>query len=186
MAALADLPDLAVRISAALTGAAVPHAISGALAMAAHGFVRGTRDIDLLVVVPSLRLPEVFALVRGFGFEGEDRELVASLRERFVAELRSGPASVEILVPVLPFHRELLGRAETKDVGGVPVPYVSAEDLVLLKMLWLRDKDRGDVRALLAARRGSLDLDRVRRTLRELLPEGDPRFGELERLAAGA
>ena len=39
MAALADLPDLTVRISAALGGAGVPHAVSGALAMAAHGFV---------------------------------------------------------------------------------------------------------------------------------------------------
>ena len=186
MAALADLPDLAVRISAALTRAAMPHAVSGALAMASHGFVRTTRDIDLLVVVPALRLPEVFAVVRGFGFEGEDRALIESYRERAVAELRSGPASVEILAPVLPYHHEVLRRAVRVDCGGTEVPFVSAEDLVVLKVLWLRDKDRADVRALLAARRGALDDGYVRRVLAELLPGNDPRLEEFERLATGS
>lgn len=182
MAALADLPDIAVRLSGALERAGVPHAVSGALAMAAHGFVRATRDIDLLVVVPALRLPEVFSIVRGFGFDGSDPELIQSLRERAVAELRSGPASVEILAPVLPYHHEVLRRAVRIDVGGTPVPFVAAEDMIVLKMLWLRDKDRADVRALLAARRGSLDIGYVRRTLRSLVPDADPRHREFERM----
>lgn len=184
MRALADLPDLALRISSALTGAGVPHVLTGSLAMAVHGFVRATRNIDILVDVPSPRLPEVFAIVRGFGFEGEDRDLLAEARERSVAELRSGPASVEILLPVLPFHRELVGRSATLDADGVPVPCVSAEDLVVLKLLWMRDRDRADLHALLAAGRGRLDLDRVRRILGEVLPERDFRFAEFERFAA--
>jgi hypothetical protein len=153
--------------------------------MAAHGFVRATRDIDILVAVPAMRLPGVFSIVRGFGFEGEDRLLIEAIRERAVAELRSGPASVEILVPVLPYHHEVLRRAVRIDVGGTPVPFVAAEDLVVLKLLWLRDKDRADVRALLAARKPAPDLAYVRRTLRSLLPDGDPRHGELDRLAGG-
>jgi len=184
LAALADLPDLAVRISAAMTAAGVPHAVSGAMAMAAHGFVRATRDIDVLVVVPALRIPGVFALVRGFGFEGEDRALIEALRERGVAELRSGPASVEILAPVLPYHHEVQLRAAVLDVAGTKVPFVTPEDLVVLKVLWLRDKDRADVRALLAARRGRLDEAYVRRTLAGLLPEGDRRLSELDRMIA--
>jgi len=186
LAALADLPDLAARISAGLSDAGIDHAVSGALAMAAHGFVRATRDVYILVVAPSVRLPEVFSIVRGFGFEGEDAALVRSLRERAVAELRSGPASVEILAPVLPYHRELLGRAVRIQVAGTSVPFVSPEDLVVLKMLWLRDKDRADVRALLAARRGALDDEFVRRTLLDILPDSDPRHGEFVRLAGEA
>ena len=184
MAALADLPDLAVRISAGLAKAGIDHAVSGALAMAAHGFVRATRDIDLLVVAPALRLPEAFAVVRGFGFDGEDAALIEALRERAVAELRSGPASVEILAPVLPYHHDVIRRAVRLDAGGTVVPFVSPEDLVVLKMLWLRDKDRADVRALLAARGGRLDAEFVRRTLRDLVPASDPRHAELERLLA--
>ena len=181
---LADLPGLASRLSAALTAAKVPHAVSGAIAMAAHGFVRATMDIDVLVVVPSLRLPEVFAIVRTFGFAGEDRALIEGLRARAVAELRSGSASVEIIVPVLPYHHEVLRRSVVLGSEGKRVPFVTAEDLVVLKVLWLRAKDRADVRALLAARSGTMDLAYIRRTLGELLPAGDHRHAAFEEMAA--
>jgi len=181
---LADLPGLATRLSAALTEAKVPHAVSGAIAMAAHGFVRATMDIDVLVIVPSLRLPEVFAIVRTFGFAGEDRALIDAVRVRAVAELRSGSASVEIIVPVLPYHHEVLRRSVIVDTKGTRVPFVTPEDLVVLKMLWLREKDRADVRALVAARRGRLDEAYIRATLESLLPPGDHRIAELARLTA--
>ncbi|MCU0725905.1 MAG: hypothetical protein MUE73_08975 [Planctomycetes bacterium] len=186
MAGLADLPDLCARLSAALTAAGVPHAVSGALALGAHGYVRATRDIDILVLVPSIRLPEVFETVRGFGFRGEDRDLILALRERAVAELTAGPASVEILVPVLPYHREVLARARPVEVAGVPVPFVTAEDLVVLKMLWLRDKDRADVRGLLAAGRATLDRAWIRGKLAALLPAGAGVVETFDRLATEA
>ncbi len=40
LADLADLPELTAAISTDLAGAAIPHAISGAIAMAAHGYIR--------------------------------------------------------------------------------------------------------------------------------------------------
>lgn len=140
MADLGDLPRLAARLSRDLSARRIAHVVSGAAAMAAHGFVRATKYIDILVVVPSLRLPEVFDVVRSHGFEGDDRELIASLRNRYVAELRSGRMSVEILIPVLPYHATLVERATQLEVGGVVVPFVSREDLVVLKMLWHRAK----------------------------------------------
>lgn len=186
MAALADLPDLAARISGALTRANIPHAVSGAVAMAAHGFVRATRDLDILVVTIALRLPEVFEIIRRFGFEGEDRDLIRTYREHGVAELTAGPVSVEILAPVLPWHREVVDRAVRLPVAGEEVPFVSAEDLVVLKTLWLRDKDRADVRALLAARAATMDADHVRAALRSLLPADDPRHALIEEWIARA
>lgn len=182
MADLADLPLVAAGISRDLAAEGIQHAVSGAIAMAAHGFVRATRDIDILVVVPALRLPAALEVVRRHGFAGEDRALLESLRTRFVAEMRAGPATVEILVPVLPYHHEVFRRAVRIETGGVAVPFVTPEDLVVLKMLWLRDKDRADVRALLAARKGSLDAAYVRRTLDSLLPPGDGRVAEFERM----
>jgi hypothetical protein len=184
LAALADLPGIAARLSADLAAAGIPHAVSGAVAMAAHGFVRATRDIDILVVVPAVRLPAVFAIVRRAGFQGEDRALIESLRERFFAEMRSGPTSVEILVPAIPYHHRLLERAVRRTISGVEVPFLSREDLVVLKMLWRRDKDLADVRTMLAGG-DPVDMDRIRATLAELLPADDPRHAEVQRLAAG-
>jgi hypothetical protein len=88
--------------------------------------VRATKDVDLLVVVPSHGLPEDFSVLRRFGVVGEDRALVESPRERHVAEMSSGLATVDVLVPVLTDPRTHLDRAVTVDVGGGPCPNVSA------------------------------------------------------------
>lgn len=181
MAALADIPDLVGRISAGLAAAGIRHAVTGATAMAAHGYVRATRNLDILVLAGSLDLPRVFEIVRRQGFEGEDRELIEAIRDRYVAVLRSGSVTVEILLPVLSYHHRLLDRAVSREVAGTPVPFVTLEDLIVLKMLWRRAKDMADLHALLATA-GSLDASYVRETLREILPEDDPRHFEMRDL----
>ncbi|MFV1959502.1 MAG: nucleotidyl transferase AbiEii/AbiGii toxin family protein [Planctomycetota bacterium] len=181
MAALVELPTLAVRLSAALDEAGIRHAISGAVAMAAHSYVRATQDLHVLVVTSALQLPRVFAIVRAEGFEGEDRDLIEALRERYVAALHAGAVTVEILVPVLPYHRELVARSVRLELPGGSIPVVSVEDLIVLKMLWHRAKDVPDVHALIAT---ASDLDRlyIRRTLQRILPRGDPRRAEIQDL----
>ncbi|HEX5138182.1 MAG TPA: DUF6036 family nucleotidyltransferase [Planctomycetota bacterium] len=178
MVALRSLPELAATISADLAAAKIRHAVSGAVAMAVHGFVRATKDVDILVIVPQIRLPEVFAIVRGQGFQGTDAELIRGLRERGFAELRSGPVRVEILAPVLPYHHTLPDRALSVEISGTSVPFVSLEDLVVLKVLWHRQKDIPDILSLLAAAR-DFDAAYVRSTLASILPADDPRHAEL-------
>jgi hypothetical protein len=164
-----------------LDEAGIPHAISGAVAMAAHGYVRATQDLDILVIASALQLPRVFEIVRDQGFEGEDRELVAAIRERYVAALHAGPVTVEILVPVLPYHLTLLERSVLLDLPGGRIPVVSVEDLIVLKMLWHRAKDVPDVHALIATTE-ELDRPYIRSALEGILPDGDPRHAEIEEL----
>jgi hypothetical protein len=52
---LADHPSLAAAVSADLSTAGIAHAITGAVAMAAHGYVRATKDVDILVVSDIVR-----------------------------------------------------------------------------------------------------------------------------------
>lgn len=175
----ADLYALAARLSADLSEAGIAHAVSGSIAMAAHGYVRGTLDIDVLVVTAGVSLPRAFEVVRHLGFVGEDRDLVASIRDRAVAALRRGPLAIELLVPVIPYHRTLLDRAVRFEVQGTSVPFVSLEDLVVLKMVWRRAKDIADVHALAALAPGRLDSTYIESTLRSILPTGDPRVAEV-------
>lgn len=178
MVALRSLPELAAAISAKLAGSNIRHAVSGAVAMAVHGVVRATKDLDILVVAPQVRLPDVFAIVRDCGFRGEDPVLLRGLREDGYAELASGPVRVEILGAVRPYHRTLPDRAVSVGISGTRVPFVSLEDLVVLKMLWRRPKDIPDIHSLLAASR-NFDADYVRSTLASILSDDDPRHAEL-------
>lgn len=59
-------------------------------------------------------------------------------------------------------------RAELADLGGTVVPVAAAEDVVAMKILGGRSKDREDVVAIIAAQGPALNYDRIRATL-ELL-----------------
>lgn len=181
MADPGDLPGLAARVSADLAAAGIAHAVSGSLALGAFARPRATLDADVLIVAPAVRWPQVFEIARRHGFEGDDRDCIASMRERGHAMMKNGYVSLDLLVPVLPYHHEVARRAVRRTLEGVAVPLVTPEDLFVLKALWSRPKDVADLQVL-AALGDRLDGDYIRRTLGGLLPPDDPRHAEVERL----
>jgi predicted nucleotidyltransferase len=101
-----------------------------------------------------------------------------------VHEKTAMPADIVLAGPGL--EDLFLSRAAERDVGGAVVPVVAAEDLVVMKILAGRDKDKADVRAVLQGQRGKVDLQAIRETLRmveEALSQNDliPLFEELSR-----
>ena len=72
----------------------------------------------------------------------------------------------------------MIDRATRFDVHDEAVPFVSLDDLIILKMIWRRAKDLADVHALAALARGRIDGGYVERTLRSILPTGDSRIAE--------
>ena len=65
-------------------------------------------------------------------------------------------------------EEEFLDRAINVQVEGTTVPVISPEDLIVTKVLAGRPKDIEDVRGVLRERAESLDISRIRRTLRLL------------------
>ena len=63
---------------------------------------------------------------------------------------------------------EFLARARPVDIGGVIVPRIDVEDLIIAKVLAGREKDLEDARNLWRARGRDADLERIRRILRLL------------------
>ena len=60
------------RISGVLAQEGIPHALVGSVAMAIHGYVRATRDLDLGVLVPPVpRMTTLAEALRREGFEVE-------------------------------------------------------------------------------------------------------------------
>ena len=51
-------------------------------------------------------------------------------------------------------------------IGSNKIPFASAEDLIVMKVLAGRPKDLDDVASILAARRDTLDMTAVKKTLR--------------------
>lgn len=88
----------------------------------------------------------------------------------------------ELFVPWHPFHHRVLDRSPERDLEGRRIRIRAAEDLIVFKKIFDRPKDIGDIKAVLLAQKGRLDLERLKSDAKGLLM--DESYAELEGLIA--
>jgi Nucleotidyl transferase of unknown function (DUF2204) len=138
----------------------------GAQAVQIWGLPRLSADVDVTVALRGEPAAFVQAMAAG-GFE-----LRVEGIEDFVKRTRVYPfvhrdtgIPVDIVLAGPGLEEEFLKRARPVDLGGVTVPVIDPEDLVVTKILAGRPKDIEDVRGILRERLEQLDIDRIRRLL---------------------
>ena len=157
------------------------HAFGGAIANNYWGIVRTTQDVDCLVQVAAIDYQRLADELASAGFvmrnqSGTDETIsVAAMREqeraRKLIELFLQGIKTELFVPFLPLQDEILRRAVRMPFGSKSILVTTAEDLILLKMTFHREKDLIDVRGILWVQRGKLDLPYLRHWSDQMLPD---------------
>ncbi|NJL25882.1 MAG: nucleotidyl transferase AbiEii/AbiGii toxin family protein [Calothrix sp. SM1_5_4] len=149
------LQDTLSKAHEALSAKKIGHALIGGFALAAHGVVRATQDIDLLID-GGRRVEAATALVSaGFSVVHETSEV-----SHF-----GGPGHLDVLWANRPPTQEMIRSAAIK--LSYPVPVVAAEDLIGLKIQAYKNEpkrefqDKADIQALLD-RGGPLNLKKIR------------------------
>ena len=175
---LPALADVVLRLSDVFEKLAIPYAIGGAVATSFWGVPRTTQDADCLVAVPSVAYQRLADALNADGFEieqpsGPQPVTVAALleqvrRDRFMM-LSCRATNVELFVPVVPLQESILKRAVGRLFHGRTIRITTAEDLILLKMAFHRQKDIQDIKGILHIQRGHLDMPYVRKWSGEML-----------------
>jgi hypothetical protein len=170
---MSELIQLVGELATAFDHLGLRYALGGALATSYWGIERSTQDIDCLVAIPAVSYQALVDALAELGCQQIDEQgnfvavEVARVREqanhRHYIELQRHGVRVELFVPVVPLQNELLRRTVLIPVGDRQVPVTTAEDLILLKMAFHRQKDLQDVRGILRIQRKSLDLDYLRK-----------------------
>lgn len=189
-----DLPalaDVVLRVADVCEELAAPYAIGGAVAVSFWGVPRTTQDADCLVAVPAVAYQRLTDALNARGFRVEQTSgpqpvtVVALLeqvrRDKFMT-LSCRATSVELFVPVVPLQQMILERAVVKMFHGRAIKVTTAEDLILLKMAFHRQKDLQDIKGLLHVQQGRLDLPYLRHWSTEMLEP--PAIRELDELIA--
>jgi predicted nucleotidyltransferase len=142
--------------------------IIGGLAVALLGRPRVTRDIDAMILLTEENWQAFLDAGVGFGFVSRQVDALAFARDSRVLLLRHQPTSIDVDIALgcLPFEEEAVARARMVQVAGVSVPLPTPEDLIIMKAIAHRDRDRIDIESLLLAH-PTLDVRRVRRWVRE-------------------
>ena len=167
-----------------------PAMIIGGLAAVARGIPRFTRDIDATIAGEGFDVDRALVLLRHHGFEPRIEHAAEFARQRLVLLLRHRPSAVDLDLGLawLPFEHEALSRATSVDFGGVSLPVVAVDDLIVLKAVAWRLGDRSDIERLLIKHGRSVDLVRIRQALGQLLNmlEEPERLVEFDRLVSDA
>ncbi len=141
----------------------------GAQADIVWGSPRLSADVDVTAELDPASLDAFIQVMAKHGFDVVfgDPEFVASTRVLpFVHRASGMPLDVVLSGPGL--EDGFLHRAIPANVGGTLVPVISPEDLIVTKTLAGRPKDIEDIRGVINERRTSLDVERIRATLRLL------------------
>ena len=141
--------------------------VFGAQAVLHWGRPRLTADIDVTVQLGATRTARLIAAMQEAGFElrveGTPAFVDATRVLPFLHAASQWPLDLVLGVPGL--EDEFVRRAVPVEVApGLHVPVISAEDLIVTKVLAGRSKDLDDVRGIVAAKT-DLDTDAVRATL---------------------
>jgi hypothetical protein len=142
---------------AAFVGCKTTPALIGGLALAAHQVVRATRDVDFLADADDAdRLHEIL-LALGYRCVHRSEDAANYLRE---------DEGLDLLYAHRPTARRLLAQATQRDTAMGSLRVISAEGLIGFKLQALvnnpaRTRDLDDIRALLRAQRGRLNMQEV-------------------------
>ncbi len=149
----------------------VRYAIIGGLAMIQHARVRTTDDIDALLILPQITMPAFFESLRDLGFDVSCSEIW----DHGLTTVQFEDVLIDLMSPLSPVYGHVVEQAVESRILGHDVRVSSAEGLIVMKLIASRPLGESDVRDLLAAYPGQIDLDYVRNELDSAMAQDDPR-----------
>jgi len=155
------------KVSIELNKNKIPYMIIGGQAVLLYGEPRFTRDIDITLGVDVDSFQDILSITEKLGLKpaADDPEKFAAKTNVFpVIDGKSG-IRIDFIFSFSAYEREALKRAKHVAVSGVKVKYISAEDLIIHKLIAGRPRDIEDVKNVLA-RKKRLDIKYIRKWLR--------------------
>lgn len=155
---MARLVDQIKQAIAAFVGGKATPALIGGLALAAHQVVRATRDVDFLADAEDADRLHDILLALGYRCVYRSEDAANYLRN---------DEGLDLLYAHRPIARRLLAEAKERTTAMGTLRVVSAEGLIGFKLqAWVnnpsRTRDIDDIRALLRAQHGRLNMTEVR------------------------
>ena len=154
-----DSLAIATLVVTALQRSGVPHVVVGSFARNFHAFPRSTKDADIVLALDSAGLARFegelggdFSLDPQTTFEtntGTFRHTLVHRETEFQTEL--------FLLSQDAFDQERFRRRLPFQFNSVASFVLTAEDLIVTKLRWLRPKDAEDIRDVIAVKGAALD-----------------------------
>ena len=134
---------------AEFNGQGVEYLVVGAHAVAAHGHVRATKDLDIFVRPSAENAPKIIAALTAFGAPLHDLTVEDLSRPGTVFQIGVPPVRIDLVTEIdgVEFSDAWVDRVRTT-FGGIPAAVISRKHLIQNKKAAGRLQDLADVEAL--------------------------------------
>lgn len=153
----------------------VPYAFGGAIALFYYRDPRSTIDIDVNVFLPPERQAEVSRLLQRL-YDVDLAQVTADVMTTGQTRSLWGTTFVDLFFADTQFHDAMAHRVRRMPFLETEINVLSAEDLLVCKMLFDRPKDWLDVQAVAANAQLGLDKRYVESALELFVDRSDARF----------
>ena len=173
------LPEKIVRIHQALAAHNVSHAFGGALVLAwCTERARGTIDIDVNIFVDNKAARTVINFLPA-EISYSETDMLNMLRDGQI-RLWWEQTPLDIFLNTTRLHEQMALRCRWESFAGESVPFLSCQDIAVLKVFFNRTKDWADLEEMQAA--GTLNIPVATATIIEYLGADDERIAKLAKL----
>ncbi len=136
------------RLLSSLNAASVRYLIIGATAFAAHGWVRATADLDLLIAPDKDNVRRLRGVLSDFGYDTSDATDDDFIEYKILLRQYDLPLDLHPFVAGLDSFDEAWSNRKVAELGDVSAPFASLDDLIRMKQAAGRPKDLEDLRHL--------------------------------------
>ena len=162
----------------------VHYALIGGVATGIRSQIRATEDIDFIVEMPQILLPRVLEDLQSLGFDMDLTEVIRRWSQEHMIVLSCRGVRMDWIKPLISIYKHVIDTAvaATGELGTIRI--ATAEGLILTKLIAWRTQDQADIERLLAAHRGQLDLDYIRREWLSVGESDDARMRRFDEMLA--
>ena len=130
--------ELLKTVAARLDRVGIAYMMTGSMALAVYSTPRMTRDIDMILQISTADIPTVISLFKD-DFYIEESSVRQAVRDSSMFNIIHNDTVIKIDLIIRKneqYRIEEFARRQIVEIGGVSVYVVSAEDLILSKLVW--------------------------------------------------
>jgi len=164
---LKSLVNQAAELQAFLRKSKIPHAFIGGIANSILGEPRATLDADVLILVADEQIENLLHQLKTRSSLLIPNAASFARRSRVIPCAFPSGLRADLVLADLDFEKNIIKRAGLRTVAkGQRLRLCTAEDLVIMKMISVRPKDRGDVEGIVRRQTSKLDGTYIMKWLR--------------------
>lgn len=158
------------------------YALIGGIAVARYGIIRPTRDIDVLLYIEKIKVPDFLNKLKSEGYTFDEKIVLKELSNDYFSSIEYKKIPIDILLPSIPFFRKILRGSKKVEMFGRTVPVIDVNDLIILKSIAFREQDKIDIKGIVAVNSDKIDISYIHSQLKALYGPHSEKLGQIQRL----